>query len=174
MRERKTLLFLLGLWCGASVFMWFVATQNFGVARMLQERPAKEFAATTSPLSPSELRLTVRHQASETNRLFFHGWGLVQIPLASLALWLVWKSGAGKFPAGAAGGMLLIVVVLAFYVVPETIRLGRLMDFVPREPPPPESAAFWRLHGAYTSLDMVKVLLAAALAFTLIRSDRDR
>ena len=59
--------------------------------------------------------------------------------------------------------------MLQFYVVPETIRLGRLMDFVPREPPPPEAAPFWRLHGAYTALDMLKFLLGLAAGILLLK-----
>jgi hypothetical protein len=55
--------------------------------------------------------------------------------------------------------MLLITVFLQLYVVPETVRLGRLLDFVPREPAPPEAAPFWRLHHTYTGLDMLKFVL---------------
>ena len=63
--------------------------------------------------------------------------------------------------------VLLITVVLQLYVVPETIRLGRLLDFVPREPPPPEEAPFWRLHHTYTALDMLKFVLGLGVAATL-------
>ena len=61
--------------------------------------------------------------------------------------------------------MLLITVFLQLYVVPETVRLGRLLDFVPREPPPPEDAPFWRLHHTYTGLDMLKFVLGLGIAF---------
>jgi hypothetical protein len=65
--------------------------------------------------------------------------------------------------------MVVIVVVLQGYVVPETIRLGRLLDFVPREPAPPEAAPFWRLHHTYTGLDMLKFLLGLAAAWFTAR-----
>ena len=52
----------------------------------------------------------------------------------------------------------LIVVGLQLYVVPETIRLGRQIDFQSRQTETAEQAAFWRLHHAYTGLDMLKFL----------------
>jgi hypothetical protein len=55
--------------------------------------------------------------------------------------------------------MVLIGAGLQLAVVPEAIRLGRLLDFAPRSPAPPELAPFWRLHNAYTTLDSVKLLL---------------
>ena len=169
MTVRGLLLFLLGAWCGATVFMWLVATQNFAVATKLLEAPSSDFASAASPLAADNLRLVLRHQASEVNRLMFDGWGLVQVPLAAVALALAWRLRPGKFLLVAIGVMLLITLFLQFYAVPETIRLGRLMDFVPRDPPPPEATAFWRLHGAYTGLDMLKFLLGLGAALMLPR-----
>jgi hypothetical protein len=67
--------------------------------------------------------------------------------------------------------MLLIVLFLQFYVVPETVRLGRILDFLPRTPDLPETAPFWRLHHTYTGLDMLKFLLALVSGLVLIRRD---
>jgi len=169
MTGKPFLLFLLGAWCAATLFMWTVATQNFAVVERLLTEPSPEFAATTAPLPSEALRLTLRHQASEVNRLFFDGWGWVQIPIAALVLWLAWRSGSGKLVVIFASIMLLIVLALQFHVVPETVRLGRILDFLPREPDPPEAAPFWRLHHAYTGLDMLKFLLAGGAALRLLR-----
>ncbi len=174
MTLRGVLLFLLGAWCGASVFMWLVATQNFAVAARLLDTPSDGLADTAAALSPENLRLVLRHQASEVNRVFFNGWGLVQVPLAVAALALAWRIRSGKLLLAVIGLMLLISLVLQFYAVPETIRLGRLMDFVPREPPPPEEAPFWRLHGAYTALDMLKFVLGLAAGVVLLRQPAQR
>jgi hypothetical protein len=165
MRTRLLLLLVLGAWMGATVFMWMVATQNFAVVEQLLTSPAEGFAATVSALSPDQLRLTLRHQASEVNRLFFEGWGMLQPPLAVLVMLLAWRSGSPRAIVAAAALMLLITVFLQLYVVPETVRLGRLLDFVPREPPPPEDAPFWRLHHTYTGLDMLKFVLGLGIAF---------
>ena len=110
-----------------------------------------------------------RHQASEVNRLFFDGWGKVQLPLAAVVLLLAWRARLGKFVIAATAAMLVIVVVLQLWVVPETVRLGRIMDFLPRDPAPPESALFWTLHHTYTGLDAVKLLLALASGVWVVR-----
>ena len=120
--------------------------------------PPEAFSETSSALAADSLRLVMRHQASEVNRLFFDGWGMVQIVLAAAFLWPAWKLG-GRFLPAAAVVLLVACLVLQIFIVPETIRLGRIIDFLPRDPAPPESVAFWRLHHAYTGLDMVKLLV---------------
>ena len=170
--QRSILVFILGVWCGASVFMWFVATRNFAVARALQETPAAGFEQVTAALDAEAIRLTTRHQASEVNRLFFDAWGLVQIPIALIAFTLAWRAGAGRAVLLLVGLMLVIVLGLQLYVVPETIRLGRILDFMPRDPPPPEDAPFWRLHHTYTGLDMLKFVLGLAATGTLAWGSR--
>jgi len=137
---------VLGAWLSGTLFMWAVATQNF--------RVAERFAAGRP--QPEEARLLMRYQASEVNRLFFDRWGWAQLALGAVFTWLAWGSRPLRVTALA---MLAILVVLHFYVVPETVRLGRLLDFVPRDPAPPAATPFWRLHHAYTALDMLKFLL---------------
>ena len=55
--QRHILLFVLGIWSGASVFMWLVATQNFAVAKALQEAPVEGFVQTTSGLDAEAERV---------------------------------------------------------------------------------------------------------------------
>ena len=168
--SRKTLLaFLLGAWCAATLFMWFVAVHNFRVVDGILASKNPELAQITEALSDEQRRLMARHQASEVNRLFFDGWGKVQLPLAAVVFLLVWRGRLGKFVTASAVAMLIIVVVLQLWVVPETVRLGRIMDFLPRDPAPPEAALFWTLHHTYTGLDTVKFLLAFASAVVVAR-----
>ena len=170
MTARSALLFVLGLWLGATVFMWLVATQNFAVVEAIRGSGNAGFSAAASGLSPENLRLVLRHQASEINRLFFNGWGMAQLPIALVAIVLARRAKLSRAPLLLIAAMAVIVAALQAYVVPETIRLGRLLDFVPREPPPPESAPFWRLHHAYTGLDMLKFLLGLAAALLTARA----
>ena len=169
-----TLLFLLGAWVGATLFMWMVATQNFAVVDQILEARSEGFARTVSALTAEQLRLALRYQASEVNRLFFEGWGMLQPPLAVLVMLLAWRSGSSRMVVGAVAAMLLITVFLQVYVVPETVRLGRVLDFLPREPAPPEAAPFWRLHHTYTGLDMLKFVLGLAVGLLVIRTGADR
>ncbi len=115
----------------------------------------------------------LRYLASELNRFYFYVWGWVQLIL-----------GAGCFAIAALklrqkklvigfSSMLAVVAVMAFYVTPEIIEVGRSLDFVPREPPPPGMAAFGRLHAAYSILDLAKLLTGVWMAVVLVRLPAD-
>jgi hypothetical protein len=169
MTSRLILLLLLGAWLGATVFMWMVATQNFAVVERILAARSEGIAATASGLTPEQLRLVLRYQASEVNRLFFEGWGMLQPPLAVVVMLLAWRSGSGRWIVAATAMMLLITMFLQIYVVPETVRLGRILDFLPREPPPPEATPFWSLHHTYTGLDMLKFVMGLGVAFLAVK-----
>lgn len=168
MGPKLILVFLLGAWSGGTLFMWSVAMQNFRVVNNVLEADHADVRQAASSLEPGGLRLLLRYQASEVNRLFFDRWGLVQLLIAAMVMILAWKQD-GRFIPAAAVVMLLICLAFQFYVVPETIRLGRIIDFLPREPAPPEAASFWRLHHAYTGLDMLKFLLGISATGVLLR-----
>jgi hypothetical protein len=54
--------------------------------------------------------------------------------------------------------MMGLVLILTFAITPMIISLGRSIDFVPRNPPPPVMPRFRALHGAFTGLDGLKFL----------------
>ena len=165
-RPVPLLLFLLGAWSCGTLFMWQTAIQNFAVAEAIASSAHEGLAAAADGLAAGSLRSLVRHQASEVNRLFFGGWGWAQLGLATLALLLAWVCRCGRAVVVLVGGMLLITLALAVYVVPETVRLGRLMDFAADGSLPQVEGMFWTLHHAYTSVDMLKFamgLVAAAI-----------
>ena len=160
------LLFLLGAWSCGTVFMWQTAIQNFAVAETVENSTREGLAAAAEGLAPGSLRTLVRYQASEVNRLFFSGWGWIQVGLAALAFVLAWACRCRRAVVVLVGAMLLITVGLAAYVVPETVRLGRLMDFAAEGSQPQVESTFWTLHHAYTSVDMLK--FAMGLVATVI------
>ncbi len=168
-RSALPLCFLLGAWCAGTLFMWQTAIQNFAVAASVQASRDEGFREAAGAVSDDGLRLVLRHQASEVNRLFFRGWGWAQLPLGMLAVLLAWRGGGGWRVTGATGTMLAVSVVLTLYVVPETVRLGRMMDFAAESALPEVRSAFWTLHHAYTGLDALKLLLGLASAIVVWR-----
>ena len=164
--------FLLGAWLAGTLFMWAVATQNFRLVDRLLGSPAPGVSERWTPLAPGDARLLMRYQASEVNRLFFDRWGWTQLALGVALLWLVLRASSDRQLRITAVLMLGIAAVLQFGVVPETVRLGRLLDFAPRSPAPPQAAPFWRLHTAYTALDMLKFLLGILATVRLLIVDR--
>ncbi len=59
--------------------------------------------------------------------------------------------------------MLVLSVILTIVITPWIVSLGRTIDFLPRNPPPPVMPQFWALHGSFTGLDGVKMLAGFAL-----------
>ena len=163
-RATLALLFLVGAWSGCSVFMWQVAIQNFAVAEGLSVSSDEGLRDAVNGLSDESLRSVLRYQASEVNRLFFGIWGWVQLPIAVSLLVLVRAARCGMVAMPMAAGMLLIAVGLAAYVVPETVRLGRLIDFAAESSLPDVRSSFWTLHHTYTTLDMLKFALGLGVA----------
>ncbi len=166
-RPDLPLVFLLGVWCGATVFMWQTAIQNFTVANALTQSDNTGFRAAVEGLSAENLRAAVRYQASEVNRLFFNGWGWAQIPIAALSVFSAWRL-RNRFALATVGVMTVLTLFLQLYVVPETIRLGRLIDFVRDGEPAAASEMFWTLHHTYTGLDMAKFVLGIVVVVTVL------
>ena len=158
--------FFLGVWGCGTVFMWLVAMKNFQVVDAILMAPPDPLRDVSSALSVEDFRLTMRYQASEVNRLFFDGWGMAQIGIAVTVLWISWKM-ERRSVLVTAMLLLTICLILQFYVVPETIRLGRIIDFLPRNPSPPEATLFWRLHHIYTGLDVLKFITILGLSTTI-------
>jgi hypothetical protein len=155
---------LLGVWIGITASMWFAATSSFSTVRGLVENPKPRLSDVTRPLGPDLTRLVLRHLASEINRTFFRAYGWAQIVLAAGLLFLLQRQTPGDTVAlVTVGAMLAIVLLLTFYVTPELVSIGRAIDFVPRDPPPPEMGRFRILHGAYTGLDGLKLLAGIGL-----------
>lgn len=155
---------ILSAWLAMTVCMWFAATCSFGAVRRVLEGSNPQLAETTKPLTADQTRLVMRHAASEINRTYFRAYGWAQMALGlGLLVLLVRQTPRDTASLIIVGAMLVVVVPLAFYVTPEIIALGRRIDFVPRDPAPPEMSRFRLLHGAFTILDGLKLLAGFGL-----------
>jgi len=151
---------VLGLWLGASVMFLGVVGYSFpGIGQALRNNDKLaervEFAPDDDVKKKSS---TLWVLVGELNRTYFFGWNASQLGFAALTL-LVAMRDRRIGVVGLAGLAALIVVALTFYLAPEITEKGRLLDFAPRDPPPPELAEFQRLHWIYTGLEAGKVVL---------------
>jgi hypothetical protein len=191
MKQRWALV-VMGAWLMGSICMSVVATENFyTVDRLLAGSSNTAFATMAQKLGQPAARELLRYLSSELNRLYFQVWNVAQLVLGVAILWLVAGSrepgrafapGSDRdathvrreSPLGPAGKavivMLAIVVLMLAYLTPAIVSLGRDLDFVPRDPAPPGMSRFWVLHAAYTSLEMIKLLIGAVAAFWIVRS----
>ncbi len=175
MHSRRLASLLIGAWLAASIFMDFAAIHNF--------RSVDRFLAAPGPLAAekirdvggrAEARTFLRAQAAEVNRYLFEQWEYAQLALGVLLL-MVFVFGHGDAPRIA---MLLTVLMLCivgvdrFVLTGQITRLGRLLDYP--NTPGADPALFWRLHGIYSGLELLKLALGASVAGLLLIRHKDR
>jgi hypothetical protein len=151
--------FLLGAWILGSLFMMFVATQNFRtVDRVLTSAPPHA-EQTIQTLGPGRARDLLRYLAGEENQLFFNSWETTQLILGVGLAGVLFFGAHNKLLAGLAAGLLILTAFQHFQVTPEMIALSRSID---TQSSPPNQ--FWRLHALYGGIEVLKLLVALLLA----------
>jgi hypothetical protein len=160
----------MGAWLAGSVLVSVVATQNFRtVDRLLDGSKNAAFSSAVGRIGHPAARDTLRYLSSELNRLYFGLWSVAQVILGVLVFWLI-SGGPASRARVVIAGMLAIALLMLAWLTPQVTAVGRSLDFVPREPPPPALRRFWILHGLYTSLELVKLLLGAVAAVWIGRA----
>jgi hypothetical protein len=162
-------LVVMGMWLMGTVASSVVATENFyTVDRVLTTSGNVEFYRDVQKLGYPQTRELLRYLSSELNRLYFRIWNVTQLVLGPLVLWLVWRrTRLFGFADWGIVAMLAIVLAMLVYLTPAIVSLGRELDFVPRNPAPPGMSRFWILHAAYTTLEMVKLLVGLGVTWLL-------
>ena len=155
---------ILSAWIMSTLCMWFAATRSFATVESVLKRAEPEFVETTKPLGEASTRVVLRYMAAEINRTLFWGYGALQIGLGAILFLLLWRQKPrNAVDVGVVAAMLALSVVLTLVITPWITSLGRSIDFVPRNPPPPVMPRFWALHGSFTGLDGVKLLAGIGL-----------
>jgi hypothetical protein len=110
------------------------------------------------------MRVVIRYMASEVNRSLFAGYGVLQIGFGAILFLLVLlQKPRHTLDIGLVASMLVLAIFLSLVITPMITSLGRSIDFLPRNPPPPVMPRFWMLHGSFTGLDGVKLLAGIGL-----------
>lgn len=166
-RYRILIAVLLGAWLGASIVADVAVTQNFQTVDRFLAGPGN--AATEAQLKAigrAEERAILRRNAAEENNWIFLNWERVEIAISlTLLAFLMADRARGILLAGA---VLLIVVLAAehFFLTPEITSLGRIVDDL--QVSDPQYKTFWMLHGFYSGLDIVKMLVVCALGARIV------
>lgn len=174
MHHRRLAAFLIGSWLLGSLFMFFVATQNFrGVERLL-DAPSAAASHRIDALGKEDARLMLRYQVSELNRFFFSAWERFQLLWGAILVILTLRGSQRLHVLAIPVLMLLMVAVEHWLLSPEINRLGALMDFVPNARESAEGVRFWRYHQAYSAMEVVKFLMGITFASLLLIRRRNR
>jgi hypothetical protein len=155
---------MLSAWITLTPLMWFAATKSFSTVERVLRHADPHFREATKGLAEGQARVVMRYAASEINRTYFWGYGFAQAVLGAVLLLVLWRqSPRDSLGFGVVCVMLALVLVLTLVLTPMIVALGRSIDFVPRNPPPPVMPRFWALHGAFTGLDGLKFLAGLGL-----------
>jgi len=168
---RTTIALLLGGWLLGTLLLGGVASENFFMIDTLLHSPSAHptFQKDVVQLSPDEARPMLRYLVSELNRFYFNVWGWFELVLGVLVLALALRTlKRSKFTIGFSA-MLAVVAVMDFYITPKITQVGRSLDFVPRQAPPPGMVEFGMLHATYSLLDLGKLLIGIWMAVALVR-----
>src|SRR5260370_23420365 len=162
MKIRYLACWLLGGWIAGSLFMILVATQNFRSVDRLLNAPASA-TAQIEKLGHDEARTFVRYQVSEQNRWYLESWEKTQLGLGLALLVLTLRQ--GRMTWALAATMFALLLAQRFWITPEIVRLGRLIDFAPDAR---ERATFWMFHGVYSVVELAKLALGFLVSGRLV------
>jgi hypothetical protein len=167
---RQWAVFGMAAWLIGTLFVAVVATQNFyTIDRLLQAQPNPSFSTAVNTIGVPQARELLRYLSSELNRLYFQYWNLAQLVIGIFVLWMVVRlPGAGRVKWYVVA-MLAIVLLLTAVITPRMLYVGRELDFVARDPVPPQLRTFGLLHAAYSLLDAIQVILGILMLVWLMR-----
>src|SRR5258706_2322755 len=174
MRHTRIAAFVLGAWLFGTLFMTFVATQNFETVDRVLKNPPPEAFRLILALGNDNARQFLRYTAGEENRFFFENWELAQIVLGVLLTGLLIFGVGSRMLAGFSGAMLILTVFEHLKITPEMTWLGRSFDFLPWTAESLARDQFWKLHGVYSTIEIVKMLLAVVMAWFLFQIPQRR
>jgi hypothetical protein len=166
---------LLGAWLGASVLADVAVTQNFQTIDRFLEAPGDPGTSIQlNEVGRARERIILRRNAAEENNWLFVNWERVEFVIGGgLFLLLLFGERPQKSLLGASLAMLAIVAVEHFLLTPGITNIGRTVDNLP--PTDPVSKRFWLMHGIYSGLDILKMLIGFGMAARLaIRRKPDK
>jgi hypothetical protein len=161
---RRLSALLLGVWLGASVLADIAVTQNFqAVDRFLASPGDTGTSQQLNAIGRGRERVILRRNAAEENNWIFTNWERAEFFLGGGVL-LLFLFGERPQKLFVAGSISLIVILAAEHLLltPRVVDLGRIVDELPKTDD--RYKTFWMLHGFYSGIDILKMLLLFALA----------
>jgi hypothetical protein len=173
---RRLSALLLGAWLGASILTDLAVTQNFQTVDRFLDAPGSARASIQlNEIGRARARLVLRRNAAEENNRIFLNWERLEFVIGGALFLLLLFGDRPPHKSLLSVSLLMLGIVAAqhFLVTPQITGLGRLVDDLPATDP--EYKKFWLLHGLYSVLGILKMLIGFGLAARLmIRRKHDR
>ncbi|HUA22148.1 MAG TPA: hypothetical protein VMB25_25565 [Bryobacteraceae bacterium] len=160
--------FLAGCWILGSLFMMFVATQNFQAVDRVLAAPDEAAAPLIQTLGNGNSRVLLRQLVADENAFYFESWELAELVLGTLLAGFLLLGARRQVLAGLAVAMVALAAFQHFRVTPEMIAMARSLE------PASSRADFGRLHALYGILEIVKLGLAVGIAAAILPAWRGK
>lgn len=160
---------IIGIWLGVSVFMDYVATQNFqAVSRALSSLDVRAVETAKKVGDQDAAKALLRYFAGEINRYLFEQWEWAELLLGlSLLIVLLFARSYQKLGMALCVMMMCIVAGQRFELTPRITQLGRELEFSGTA-----SRRFAAYHAIYGYVEIAKLALGLALAARLLIRQR--
>jgi hypothetical protein len=172
-RARRAILFLLGIWVGGSILADFATFANFSnVDEFLQTPGSVRASLEMNRLGRDDAQLLLRRYVGEDNADLIFNWERAGAAIGvGLFFLLLFRDQPHRTTLG--GVLLMTVIVLGqHFLTPEIAELGRKLDDLPLGDP--ARGTFGRLHGAYSSLEILKIVTGLVVGWRLVASESQR
>jgi len=153
---------------GGALLMGWVAMESFRSVDRAMKEPAALSTAQYQKLGPAAVRQLLRYQVSEQNRFLFQNWELAQLGLGLLIFGLLlFGTSVGQIELALPLVMLFLVAIAHWFLTPQMVALGRILDFLPAGAPALEETRLRTLHSAYTVMEILKLAVGVVLGVLL-------
>jgi len=165
MQFHRLATFIIGIWLGVSVFMDFVATENFRtVNRVMTSLDVRVVENAKKLGDPDNARYLLRYFAGESNRFLFEQWEWAELLLGlCLLLVLLFARTYQKFAMALCLMMMFMVAAQRFRLTPMITQLGRELEFSGSA-----SRRFATYHALYGYVELAKLAFGLTLAGRLL------
>ena len=156
---------IIGIWLGISVFMDYVATQNFhAVGRALSTMDVRAVDTAKKIGDPEAAKALLHFFAGEINRYLFEQWEWAELLLGlCLLLVLLFARTYQKFAMALCLMMMFMVAAQRFRLTPMITQLGRELEFSGSA-----SRRFATYHALYGYVELAKLAFGLTLAGRLL------
>jgi hypothetical protein len=121
-------------------------------------------------LGVPETRALLHYQSGEVNRHLFEIWGWVQLGLTcSVFAALLFATNSGRKVLLLAAGSSAMSAILAIFLIPGMVRIGRELPAHSTAPVSELRQSFQNMHRAFGAFEGTAVLLGLFLMVTLLR-----
>lgn len=161
---------VLGIWLGGSVILGAIVAYNFsGIDDLFDRNPRLQEHAGFSPDDSDAKKSSLLWvHSSELNRVFFEVWNRAQLVLGGLAVFLGVLGRRGRAPVVLLTIAAALIGLIHLVLEPQIVELGRQLDFLPRNPPPPMLEGFQRVHGIYFAAESLRFGLVCLATLLIV------